>query len=39
MYTRWCLLSIVYQHVAKRYMPENIMLDIRNVCRHLSWNQ
>ena len=31
MYTRWCYLSMVYQHTAKRYMPEEVLSDIRNV--------
>jgi hypothetical protein len=31
MYTCWCVLSMVYQHEAKRYMPEETLLDIRNV--------
>lgn len=33
MYTRWCYLSMVYQHTAKRYMPEEVLSDIRNVRR------
>jgi hypothetical protein len=36
MYTRWCTLSMVYQHTAKRYMPEEVLLDIRNVGRSPS---
>jgi hypothetical protein len=31
MYTCWCVLSMVYQHAAKRYMSEEVLLDIRNV--------
>jgi hypothetical protein len=31
MYTRWCVLSMVYQHVAKQYMSETVLLDMRNV--------
>jgi hypothetical protein len=32
MYTSWCILSMLYQHTAKRYMAEEVLLDIRNVC-------
>jgi hypothetical protein len=31
MYTCWCVLGMVYQHTAKRYMSEEVLLDIRNV--------
>ena len=31
MYTRLCTLSMVYQHTAKRYMPEEVLIDIRKV--------
>jgi hypothetical protein len=27
MYTRWCTLSMVYQHTAKRYMSEEVLSD------------